>query len=402
MTDVVIVSAVRTAVGRFRGSLKDVHTADLGSTVARAALERAGLDGGEIDDVIMSETYRADLPGCSARPVALRAGVPIEVPGANLNMHCGTGLAALARAGQAIRSGDVESVLVVGMESMSRAAFLVRGMRNGFPLGHATLVDQLVQKGDPAKDPSVDPTAALSMGETAEALATQYAITRREQDEYALRSQQRAGEALRDGRFASQIVPVPVPGGKQGSLSFAVDEHPRPDTTLEALSRLKPVFRPDGTVTAGNSSGMNDGAAALVVMSAARAKARGLEPLAHVRGHAAVGVPPEVMGVGPVPATRKLLQRTGYSLNDFRTIELNEAFASQVLACFRLDPELASRADVINPNGSGISLGHPIGATGAILAVKAIHELRRVGGGLGLLTMCIGGGQGIAVAIEAA
>jgi acetyl-CoA C-acetyltransferase len=402
MTDVVIVSAVRTAVGKFRGSLKDVNTADLGSTVARAALERVGVAGGEIDEVVMSETYRADLPGCSARPVALRAGVPIEVPASNLNMHCGTGLAALVRAAQSIRSGDSETALVIAMESMSRAAFLVRGIRNGFPLGHATLVDQLVQKGDPAKDPAVDPTAALSMGETAEELASRHRITRREQDEYAVQSQQRAAQALREGRFASQIVPVLVPGGKQGPVPFAVDEHPRPDTTVDSLARLKPVFRPDGTVTAGNSSGMNDGAAALLVMSAARAKARGLEPLARLCGHAAVGVPPEIMGIGPVPATRKLLQRTGYSMKDFRTIELNEAFASQVLACFRLDPDLASRADVINANGSGISLGHPIGATGAILAVKAIHELRRLGGGLGLLTMCVGGGQGIAVVIEAA
>ena len=400
MTDVVIVSAVRTAIGRFRGSLKDVHSADLGSLVARAALDRAGLAGEEVDEVVMSETYRGDLPGCSARPVALRAGVPIDVPGLNLNMHCGTGLAGIVQGGRAIRTGDAECVLLVAMESMSRAAFLVRGMRGGYPLGHATLVDQLVQKGDPAKDPAVDPTAALSMGETAEELATRHGITRAEQDAYAFASQQRAGHALREGRFRSQVVPVPVPGGKQGPTPFATDEHPRPDTTLEALGRLRPVFRPDGTVTAGNSSGMNDGAAALVLMSAERAKARGLEPLARLVGHAAVGVPPEVMGIGPVPATKRLLERTGRSLADFRVIELNEAFASQVLACFALYPELAARRDDINPNGSGISLGHPIGATGTILAVKAIHELRRVGGGLGLLTMCVGGGQGIAVAIE--
>lgn len=401
MTDVVVVSAVRTAVGRFRGSLKDVHTADLGSTVARAALERAGLEGGEIDEVVMSETYRGDLPGCSARPVALRAGVPLTVPGANLNMHCGSGLAALVQAGRSIRAGDAESVLVVAMESMSRAAFLVRGMRNGFPLGHATLVDQLVQKGDPAKDPNVDPTAGLSMGETAEELARRHDISRQEQDEYALSSQQRAGQAIKEGRFASQIVGVPLPARKDGPAMFSVDEQPRPETTLEALGRLRPVFRSDGTVTAGNSSSMNDGAAAAVLMSAARAKARGLEPLARLTGHASVGVPPEIMGIGPVPATAKLLAQTGYSLDDFRVIELNEAFASQVLACFRLYPELAARRDVINPNGSGISLGHPIGATGLILAVKTVHELRRIGGGLGLLTMCIGGGQGIAVALEA-
>ncbi len=400
MSEVVIVSAVRTANARFRGSLKDVHTAELGSTVARAALDRARLEGGEVDEILMSETYRGDLPGCSARPVGLRAGLPIDVPGLNLNMHCGSGLAALVQGGRAVRCGDAECVLVVAMESMSRAAFLVRGIRNGFPLGHATLVDQLVQKGDPAKDPAIDPTAALSMGETAEELACRYAISREEQDRYALGSQQRAGEALRESRFASQIVPVAVPGGKQGPVAFAVDEHPRPDTTLESLGRLKPVFRADGTVTAGNSSGMNDGAAAVVLMSAARAKARGLEPLAMLKGHAAVGVEPEIMGIGPVPATRRLLDRTGYTLNDFTVIELNEAFASQVLACFKLYPELAARRDIVNPNGSGISLGHPIGATGLILAVKAVSELQRQGGGLSLLTMCVGGGQGIAVALE--
>jgi acetyl-CoA C-acetyltransferase len=400
MTDVVIVSAVRSAVGRFRGALQDVHPADLGSAVARAALERAGVEGAEIDEVVMSETYRADLPGCSARPVAMRAGVPLEVPGANLNMHCGTGLKAIVAAGQAIRAGDAESVLVVAMESMSRAAFLVRGARNGFPLGHAIIVDQLVQKGDPAKDPKVDPTAAYSMGETAELLAERFGITREEQDEYACRSQARAAEALQNDRFREQIVPIPVPAGTQGTVDFAVDEHPRPDTSMASLARLKPVFKPGGTVTAGNSSGMNDGAAALVMMSAERARARGLTPIARLDGHAAVGVPPEVMGLGPVPATRKLLQKTGRRLQDFATIELNEAFAAQVLACLREYPELAEYQPVTNINGSGIALGHPIGATGAILAVRAIHELRRTGGGFGLLTMCIGGGQGIAVSLE--
>ncbi|CAN5682872.1 thiolase family protein [soil metagenome] len=401
MTDVVIVSAVRSAIGKFRGALRDVHPADLGSTVAKAAMERAGLEGGEVDEVVMSETYRADLPGCSARPVALRAGVPIEVPGVNLNMHCGTGLKAIVTAGQMIRAGDAEAVLVVAMESMSRAAFLVRGARNGFALGHAIMVDQLVQKGDPAKDPAVDPTAALSMGETAEVLAERYSISRDEQDQYACGSQARAAAALREHRFAEQIVPVKVPAGKQGLIDFLVDEHPRPDTSLASLARLKPVFKAGGTVTAGNSSGMNDGAAALVLMSAERARQRGLVPLARLDGHAAVGVPPEVMGLGPVPATQKLLSRTGRRLEDFATIELNEAFAAQVIGCLRAYPELAEREAVMNVNGSGIALGHPIGATGAILAVKAIHELRRIGGGFGLLTMCIGGGQGIAVSIEA-
>jgi acetyl-CoA C-acetyltransferase len=399
-TGVVFASAVRLPIGRFRGALKDVHSGTLGEAVAREALARAGIDGAAVDEVVVSETYRGDLPGCSARPVGLRAGVPLEVPGFNLNMHCGTGLKALVLAGQMIRCGDAHTVLVVGMESMSRAAFFLRGARAGFPLGHATLVDQLVQKGDPARDPAVDPTAGLSMGETAEELAERYKITRRRQDEYALLSQQRAGRAVAERRFAEQIVSLEVPSGKKTTVRFEVDEHPRPDTTLEALEKLPPVFKPAGTVTAGNSSGMNDGAAALVLMSAERARELGREPLGRLRRHAAVGVPPEVMGLGPVPATRKLLERSGRQIGDFRTIELNEAFAAQVLACFDEYPELGRLLDRINPNGSGISLGHPIGATGAILAVKILYELQRSGGGLGLITMCIGGGQGIAVEVE--
>jgi len=397
MEEVIIASAVRVPIGRFRGSLKDLHTIEMGTTVARAALERAGIDGSGVDEVVMSETYRGDLPGCSARPVALRAGVPVSVPGFNLNMHCGTGLKAIVQAGQMIRCGDAQTVLVVAMESMSRAAFLMRGARTGFPLGHVTLVDQLVQKGDPARIPAADPTAALSMGETAERLAEQYRISRQWQDEYALESQRRAARAQAECRFESQLVPIQVPVGRETKL-FSQDEHPRPDTTLETLGRLPAVFKTGGTVTAGNSSGMNDGAAALVLMSASRARELGIDGLARVRGHASAGVPPEVMGLGPVPATQRLLERTGLRLGDFNVIELNEAFAVQVLACFEEYPALGQRRGDINVNGSGISLGHPIGATGAILAVKAVHELRRVGGGLALCTMCIGGGQGIAVA----
>jgi acetyl-CoA C-acetyltransferase len=398
-SDVVVVSAVRSPVGRFRGALKDVHTIDLGAAVAKAALDRAHISGDDVDDIVVSETYRGDLPGCSARPIGLKSGLPIHVPGVNLNMHCGTGLRALVHAAQMIRSGDAGVVLVVAIESMSRAAFFVRGVRNGFPLGHAVLVDQLVQKGDPAKDPSIDPTARLSMGETAEWLAEKYHISRERQDAFAVRSQQNAGRALAEGRFASQLVPIPVASGKTTAM-FAVDEHPRPATTVEDLARLRPVFKADGTVTAGNSSGMNDGAAALVVMSAERARALGRDPIARFLGHAEVGVPPDEMGLGPVPATKKLLERTRLQLADFRIIELNEAFAAQVLACFAEYPELGCHLERTNVNGSGISLGHPIGATGGILAVKAIHELRRIGGGPALLTMCVGGGQGIAVAVE--
>lgn len=401
MTHPCILSAVRLPIGRFLGSLAPVHTIRMGETVARAAIERARLDPAELDAVIMSETYRGDLPGCSARPVALRAGVPEQVPGFNLNMHCGTGLQAIGVASQMIRSGDAEAVLVIAMESMSRAAHLLRGARDGFRLGHTTVVDQLVQKGDPAKDPSIDPTARLSMGETAENLADRYGISRERQDEYAVRSQAAAARAIDEGRFEEQIVPIEVPAGKRETRMFSVDEHPRPGTTVEQLARLRPVFREDGTVTAGNASGMNDGAAALVMVSEHRASQMGAEPLGRYLAHASAGVDPDAMGLGPVPSTRSLLQRTGLELDDFATIELNEAFAAQVLACFSEYPELGERLERINVNGSGISLGHPIGATGAILAVKSLHELRRIGGGKALCTMCVGGGQGIALALEA-
>ena len=400
MREVVITSAVRLPVGRFLGSLKEVHTGEMGATVAKAALNRSGIDGTNVDEVVTAETYRGDLPGCSARSIALKAGLPLEVPGFNLNMHCGTGLKALIVASQMIRSGDADIVLVITVESMSRAVFFLRNARTGFRLGHATVVDQLVQKGDPARDPNQDPTAQFSMGETAENLAEQYAISRERQDEYALRSQQRAAEAVREERFKSQLIPIEVRRGHKERALFEVDEHPRPDATIEALARLRPVFKANGTVTAGNSSGMNDGAAAMVLMSEERARKEGVEPLGRVIGHASVGVRPEHMGLGPVPATQKLLARVKRHLDDFRVIELNEAFAAQVLACFEEYPALEQKNDLVNVNGSGISLGHPIGATGGILAVKALYELRRIGGGLGLLTMCIGGGQGIAVAVE--
>ncbi len=400
MRQVVITSAVRLPIGRFLGSLKEVHTGEMGATVAKAALDRSGIEGSCVDEVVTSETYRGDLPGCSARPIGLKAGVPLEVPGFNLNMHCGTGLKAVVLASQMIRCGDADVVLVITVESMSRAAFFLRNARAGFRLGHATVVDQLVQKGDPARDPRLDPTAKFSMGETAENLAEKYSISRERQDEYALRSQQRAAEAMREDRFASQLVPIEVPRGRNETALFDEDEHPRPDATIEALARLRPIFRDGGTVTAGNSSGMNDGAAALVLMSEERARGLGAERLGRLVGHASAGVAPEHMGLGPVPATRKFLRRIERGLDDFAVIELNEAFAAQVLACFEEYPELGQKLDRINVNGSGISLGHPIGATGGILAVKALHELRRIGGGLGLLTMCIGGGQGIAVAVE--
>ncbi len=400
MHDVVFASAARLPVGRFLGSMQRVNTVLMGEAVARAALRRAAVEPDAVDAVLMSETYRGDLPGCSARPVGLRAGLPVEVPGFNLNMHCGSGLQAIVVGSQMIRCGDAATVLVVAMESMSRAAYLLRGAREGFRLGHAKVVDQLVQKGDPAKDPRLDPTARLSMGETAEHLADKHRISRQRQDELAVRSQRNAGQAIEAGRFSEQIVPIEVPEGKRDHRIFDTDEHPRPDTSLDKLARLRPIFREGGTVTAGNSSGMNDGAAALVLMSSKRAGEVGVEPLGRLLGHAAAGVDPDQMGLGPVPATRAFLARTGLALESFSTIELNEAFAAQVLACFAEYPELGEQIDRINVNGSGISLGHPIGATGAILAVKALYELKRIGGGKGLCTMCIGGGQGIALGVE--
>jgi acetyl-CoA C-acetyltransferase len=388
-TDVVIAGASRTAVGTFGGSLRAVTDRDLAALVIRDVMARAGIEPSAVEEVIFAQQYRTgQLPATMARPVAVDAGIPIEVPAYTIAKACGGSLKTVFLAAQAIRAGDAEVLVTGGVEHMSNAAYLLPTARWGQRLGHGTLQDQLVL---------FDPLSGLTMGQTAEELATRFGVSRSDQDEYALLSQQRAAHALEEGLFDDQTVPVPIPQRKGEPRLFAVDEHPRPDTTLEKLARLRPVFKADGTVTAGNSSGMNDGAAAHVVCSRGRARALGLAPLVSIVGYASVGVEPAIMGIGPVPATRKLLAQTGISLHDIDLIELNEAFAVQTLVCVR---ELGLDIERLNVNGGAIALGHPISATGGVILTKLIYEMRRRGSEHGLATMCLGGGQGVALLVR--
>ena len=388
MRDVVILSAVRTAVGRFGGVLRDVTDRELGGLILRAAMERAGVPPDRVDEVVFSQQYRTgELPANMARVIALDAGIPTEVPAYTVAKACGGSLKTVCLAAQAIRAGDAGLLLAGGLEHMSASAYLLPGMRWGQRLGHAQAVDQLVL---------LDPFSGYTMGETAENVADTYCVSREEQDVFALESQRRAAIALEEGRFREQIVPVPIPQRKGEAVLFDTDEHPRPETTREGLARLRPVFRKGGSVTAGNSSGMNDGAAALVVASRERAEALGATPLVSIVGYASVGVDPALMGIGPIEATRRALDRCGLSVGDLDLVELNEAFASQSVVCIR---ELGLDPSRVNVNGGAIALGHPISASGGVILTKLIHELRRTEGKLGLATMCLGGGQGVAVIV---
>lgn len=383
MEDVVIVSLARTPIGKFGGALKDISAIDLGAHVVREAVRRAGLEPGQVDRVVFGQNMQINRGGNPARRIHLAAGLPVEVDDYTVNMNCASGLRAVAMAVQDIRSGDAEVVVAGGTENMSRTPYLLEGARFGYRLGNATVVDFLADYilGD--------------AGPMAENVAARYGISRERQDAWALTSHQRAVAAWEAGRFAEEVVPVPLPGGQV----FARDEHMRPDTSMEKLSRLRPAFRPDGTVTAGNASGINDGAAAVVLMRASRAAALGCRPLAVVRGWASAGVEPDYFGMGPVPATQKLLGRLGMSLADIDLVELNEAFASSTLAVMDvlgLDPERT------NVNGGAIALGHPVGATGVVLLIKVIQELRRRQGRYGLVTMCIGSGQGMSLLVQRA
>lgn len=389
MNDAVILSAVRTPVGRFGGTLKDVTDRAMASLVIKEAMARAGVEPDKVEEVVFSQQYRTgELPANMARPVAIDAGIPIEVPQYTVAKACGGSLKTVFLAAQAIKAGDAQLLVAGGVESMSNAAYLLTKARWGYRLGHGQLMDQLVL---------YDPISRNTMGETAENVAERFQISREDQDLFALESQKRAGVALSQGLFKEQIVAVPVPQAKGATVLFSQDEHPRPDTTLEGLAKLKPVFREGGTVTAGNSSGMNDGAAALVVASREKAKALGLKPLVSIVGYASVGVEPAIMGIGPVAATRKVLEKTGLSLGDIDLIELNEAFASQSIACIR---QLGLDPGKVNVNGGAIALGHPISATGGVILTKLIYEMRRRGVELGLATMCLGGGQGVALVVR--
>lgn len=391
MQDVVIVAATRTAVGSFQGSLASVPAVELGAQVIRALLEQTGVDPAQVDEVILGQVLTAGAGQNPARQAAVKAGLPHEVPALTLNKVCGSGLKAVQLAVQAIRCGDAEIVVAGGMENMSLAPYVLPKVRTGLRLGHAELVDTIISDGlwDAFND--------YHMGQTAENLVQQYQISREAQDAFAARSQQRAAAAVESGRFREEITPVAIPQRKGEPLLFDTDEGIRADTTAEGLARLRPAFTKDGSVTAGNASSLNDGAAAVLVMSAAKATALGLTPLAHLAAYASAGVDPAIMGIGPVSATRKTLEKAGWQLADVDLIEANEAFAAQALA---VGQELGWDDEKVNVNGGAIALGHPIGASGCRVLVTLLHELRRRDGRRGLATLCIGGGQGVALAVE--
>jgi len=389
MQDIVILSGARTAIGSFGGSLASVPPIALGATVARAALERAGLDGPQIGQVAFGHVINTEPRDMYlSRVAAMDAGVPDTTPAMNVNRLCGSGVQAIVSMVQALQLGDAEVALAGGAESMSRSPFITNDTRWGAKMGDMTSRDMML-------DALNCPFGTGHMGVTAENVSGEHGISRAAQDAFALDSQQRAASAIADGHFADQIAPVEVKT-RRGVVAVDTDEHPKA-TTADALAGLRPAFRKDGTVTAGNASGLNDGAAAITLATADAADRLGLTPLFRVLGYAHAGVRPEVMGIGPVPAVRNLLERTGLSVGDFDVIESNEAFAAQALA---VSQALGFDPARVNPNGGAIALGHPVGATGAIITVKAMHELQRTGGKRALITMCIGGGQGIALAIE--
>lgn len=388
-SDIVILSGARTAIGTFGGSLAAIPPIQLAATVTRAALERAGLAPDRVGQVVFGHVINTEPRDMYLSRVAmLEAGIPHTTPAMNVNRLCGSGAQAIVSAAQALMLGDADFAIAGGAESMSRSPYVVPSARFGAKMGDQVMLDMMTGA-------LTCPMGTGHMGVTAENVAAEHDITREQQDEFAMESQRRAAAAIAAGHFAEQIVPVEVKSRK-GMVAFDTDEHPK-DTSLEKLAGLKPVFQKGGSVTAGNASGINDGAAALVLARAEAAERAGLTPRARILGYAVAGVRPEVMGIGPVPAVEALMARTGLKAADFDVIESNEAFAAQALAVNKglgLDPAR------VNPNGGAIALGHPVGATGAILMVKAIHELERTGGRTALITMCIGGGQGIAIAIR--
>jgi acetyl-CoA C-acetyltransferase len=391
MTEVVVAGAVRTPIGKFGGSLAGLTAAQVGAAAAAEALRRAGVSPSQVEETIFGCARQAGGGPNVARQVSHRAGVPQEVTAFTVNMACGSGLKAIDLAYRQIRDGDASLVLAGGTESMSRVPYLLTGARWGYRMGTQSVVDGMYQDG------FLCPLADSVMGETAERLAELYGIGREEQDAFAARSQERAARAIKEGRFEGETFPVKVPG-KKGDVEFRQDEHPRPDTTLASLAKLPPVFKPTGGgVTAGNSSGITDGAAAMVVLSRERATALGVKPMARILGIAAAGVDPHVMGIGVVPAVKRLLERLSLRLPDFDLVEVNEAFAAQVIAC---DRELAFDPERTNVSGGAIALGHPIGATGARITVTLLHEMARRRARLGLATLCISGGMGLAAAFE--
>ncbi|WP_419246854.1 acetyl-CoA C-acetyltransferase [Serratia sp. NFX21] len=391
MQQVVIVAATRTPIGSFQGVLASLSAVDLGTVVVKALLARSGVAADQVDEVILGQVLTAGCGQNPARQTALNAGLPHSVPALTINKVCGSGLKAIHLAVQAIRCGDAEVIIAGGQESMSQSPYLMNGARAGLRLGHGQLTDSVIQDGlwDAFND--------YHMGITAENLAEKYAISRSEQDEFALRSQQKTQAAQQAGRFVAEITPVEVAKPKGEVLRVASDEQPRGDATLESLARLRPAFRKDGTVTAGNASSINDGAAAVLLMSAAKAAELKLPVLARIAGYAASGVDPAIMGIGPVPAARRCLANAGWSLSEVDLIEANEAFAAQALAVGR---ELEWDSARVNVNGGAIALGHPIGASGCRILVTLLYEMQRREVNKGLAMLCIGGGQGVALAVE--
>jgi acetyl-CoA C-acetyltransferase len=388
--EVVVLSGVRTAIGRYGGSLKDIPPSELAAQVVRESVVRARIDRADIGHVVFGNVIHTDAHDMYlSRVAAVNGGLPVETPALTLNRLCGSGLQAIISAAQMIALGDVDAAVAGGAESMSRGAYWLPAMRWGQRLNDGAVVDAAVGA-------LTDPFEDCHMGITAENVAAKWGITRQDQDALAVESQRRAAAAIAHGYFKSQILPITVKG-KGGPVAFEVDEHVRADASLAAMANLKPVFDPHGTVTPGNAAGLNDAAAAVVLMERTAAERRGLVPRARLVSYAHAGVSPVYMGIGPVPAVRAALARAGLVVADLDVIELNEAFAAQALAVVR---ELGLPPDKTNPNGSGISLGHPIGATGCILTVKALYELERTGGRYALVTMCIGGGQGIAAIFE--
>jgi len=392
MEEVVIVGAARTAIGKFSGTLAKVPASDLGAIVIRQLLERSGVKADQISEVILGQVLTAGVGQNAARQAAIKAGLPHMIPAMTINKVCGSGLKAAMLGAQSILNGDSDFVIAGGQESMSMSNHVLPGSRDGFRMGDAKMIDSMIVDG------LWDVYNQYHMGVTAENVAEEYAVTRAEQDEFSARSQQKAEEAIKNGRFGDEIVTVEVPGRK-GPTMFNVDEFPRAGTTAESLGALKPAFKKDGTVTAGNASGINDGAAAVLLTSARKAKELGLEPLAKIKAFSSAGVDPKYMGMGPVPASKRCLSRAGWEPKDLDLMEINEAFAAQAIAVNR---QMGWDTSRVNVNGGAIALGHPIGASGCRILVTLLHEMQKRDAKKGLASLCIGGGMGVALAVERA
>lgn len=391
LRDVVIVSAVRTAIGSYGGTLAKTPAHQLGSTVIKGVLEKAGVDKSLVEEVILGNILQAGQGMNPARQASINAGLEVTTPAMTINKVCGSGLKTIHLGYQAIASGEADVIIAGGMENMSQAAYLLQGARFGYRMGDSKAEDSMI------KDGLTDAFHNYHMGITAENIAEKYNVSREAQDEFSALSQQRTERAMNEGKFNDEIVPVMIPQKKGDAIPFVKDEFPRPGTTKETLAKLRPAFKKDGTVTAGNASGINDGAAAVLLMSREKADALGLEVLATIKANASGGVDPSVMGLGPIPATKKALKKAGWAIDDVDLIEANEAFAVQMIA---VGQELGFPADKVNVNGGAISLGHPIGASGARILVTLLHEMKRRDSKKGLATLCIGGGMGVTTLVE--